>query len=114
ANGNKSLRELAMFWEEPMRKPSIVGEVRTRLLRAGFSRAYANRAAHELQEHWNEIIDESLRNGLTEWEAEREASMRLGSPAQLAQEFSDRLQKSSWLGRHPSLGFGALALTLTW
>src|SRR4051812_9609266 len=113
SNGNRSPPASAMFWEEPMRKISIASELHTRLLRAGFSRCYADRAARELREHWQELIDEGLRNGLNEVEAQREAWARIGSTEQLAKEFSARMQNSSWLGRHPSLGFGVLALTLT-
>jgi hypothetical protein len=96
-----------------MRNTPIASKVRKRLLRAGFSRTYANRAARELQEHWEELVDEGLRNGLSELDAQHEASARVGSTEKLAQEFAERLQNSSWLARHPSLGFGLLALTLT-
>ena len=96
-----------------MRNSSLPAEVRTRLLRAGFSRAYANRAARELHEHWSEIVDEGLASGLTQIQAEQEASNRLGPSGPLAAEFIARLQKSFWLGRNPTFAFGMLALTLT-
>ena len=96
-----------------MRNTSMTSEVRRRLLRHGFSRSYANRARQELQEHSEELIEEGLRNGLSEIDAEREALARLGSIDELTKEFCARMQNSSWLGRHPSLGFGLLALTLT-
>ena len=96
-----------------MRKSPLTAEVRTRLLRAGFARTYANRTARELNEHWREMVDEGVRGGLTQLDAEREASNRLGSPEELAKEFVARLQGSSWLGRYPTFGFAALALSLT-
>jgi len=96
-----------------MRKRSIALEIRRHLLRAGFSRRYANRSARELQEHWNEIIDECLRNGFSDSEAKNEAAIRLGSADVLAKEFAARMQRSSWLGRHPVIGFSVLALALT-
>jgi hypothetical protein len=96
-----------------MPKTSLITEVRNRLLRAGFSSTYANRAARELHEHCAEIIDEGLRLGLTQAEAEREAFNRLGSSEALADEFIVRLQSSSWLGRYPTIGFAVLALALT-
>lgn len=102
-----------MFWEAPMRKTSLITEVRNRLLRAGFASTYVNRAAQELHEHWSEIVDEGVRAGLTQAESEREASNRLGPSESLADEFIIRLQRSSWLGRYPTLGFAALALALT-
>jgi hypothetical protein len=96
-----------------MRKASIVSEIRSRLLRAGFSRVYANRAARELQEHWDEIVDECLRDGLCECAAQSEAAARLGSADPLAKEFTTRMERSSWLGRHAVIGFSGLALALT-
>jgi hypothetical protein len=96
-----------------MRKPSIGAEIRSRLLRAGFGRVYANRAARELQEHWDEIVEECLRSGIPERDAQKEAANRLGSPDDLANEYTARMQGSSWLGRHPVLGFSVLALALT-
>jgi hypothetical protein len=96
-----------------MRKPSPVAEIRTHLLRAGFSRKHATRTARELQEHWDELVDEGVRLGLSEADAQREATLRLGSPETLATEFSTRLQQSTFLGRHPIFSFGMLALTLT-
>ena len=96
-----------------MRKPSIGAEIRRHLLRHGFSRTYANRAARELQEHWDEIIDECLRNGFSESDAQKQAAIRLGSADVLAKEFAARMQRSSWLGRHPAIGFSVLALAIT-
>ena len=96
-----------------MRNPSIGAEIRRHLLRAGFSWRYANRAARELQEHWDEIINECLRNGFSESDAQNEAATRLGSPDDLAKEFTARMQRSSWLGQHPVIGFSVLALVLT-
>src|SRR5437868_10492256 len=95
------------------RKSSVAIEVRKRLLRAGMSRAYAMRSAQELQDHWLDMIDEEMRSGLTEREAESEATARLGSGETLAAEFSARMRESSWLGRNPSFGFAMLALVLT-
>jgi hypothetical protein len=96
-----------------MRKAAIASEVQRRLLQHGFSRSYAQRAARELQEHWEELIEEGLRNGLSQMEAQREALARMGPTEELAKEFCARMQNSSWLGRYPSLGFGLMALTLT-
>lgn len=96
-----------------MLKLSQAIELRKRLLRAGFARAYANRAALELQEHWEDMVEEGARAGLNKDEAKREASTRVGSPEALTSQFVARLEKSSWLGRYPTLGFALLALMLT-
>src|SRR5688500_1050397 len=96
-----------------MRKPSPASEIRSRLVRAVFSRKHATRTARELPEHWDELVDEGIRLGLTASDAQREATLRLGSPDQLATEFTARLQQSTFLGRHPTFSFGMLAITLT-
>jgi hypothetical protein len=69
--------------------------------------------ARELQEHWTESFSEGLRTGLSETDAAAEASKRLGSAEDLAEEFSTRMQRSTWLARNPTLGFSALGLVLT-
>jgi hypothetical protein len=96
-----------------MRNPSFSNDVRKRLLRAGFDRSYAERAARELQDHWDDLIDEGIRSGLSEREAITEAANRFGSADDLAREISTRMQHSSWLGRNPTFAFGMLAITLT-
>ena len=96
-----------------MRSINLITEVRKRLLRAGFARAYADRAARELHEHWNDILQEGIRNGLDETEAAVEAAARLGSAKDLADELSERMQQTSWLSRNPTSGFAVLALALT-
>jgi len=97
-----------------MRKPSIADTVRKRLLREGFSRGYANRAARELTEHWHDLVDESLRQGHSIAEAEAYATSQLGATEPLGQEFATRLRNSSWLGRNPTAGFTILAIVTTY
>src|SRR5688572_24957535 len=101
-----------MSWEDRMRKDRITlsGEVRRRLLREGFSRTYANRTARELQEHWEEIVEERVADGVSEGEAIEEASRRLGSAETIAEELCLRMRDSSWLGRNPTFGFLMVAL----
>lgn len=102
-----------MFWEAFMRKSSTPLEVRKRLLRHGFGRAYADRTARELEDHWDEVIGSLLAAGMSLDEAETEAVRRLGSAKALADELTLRMRQSSWLGRYPTLAFAMIALTLT-
>lgn len=98
-----------------MPKPALdtVAEVRRRLLRKGFARSYANRTAAELREHWEDLVDEAIRQGLNRQEAAAQANERLGESAALAEELSASMQSSSWFGRFPTLGFAWLVLTTT-
>jgi hypothetical protein len=96
-----------------MHKPDIVADVRRRLLRKGFARPYANRAARELEDHWVDLVEENLRQGLTRPEAEAQANAHIGDPRELAEDFSERMRRTSWLGRHPSVAFTLLAIFAT-
>lgn len=99
-----------------MRDSNPIAEVRCRLLFHGFDRYYAARVAQELEGHRLDLIDEGLRQGLPQAEAETRAEAALGGAETLAREFAARLHTSAWLGRHPTLGFGILALfgTVLW
>lgn len=96
-----------------MHNSSTPGEVRRRLLRKGFDRAYAERAAHELTEHWQDLVAEFQRQGLSPADAEREAHMRLGQPSEIADDLFERMQAASFLARHPTSSFAMVALMLT-
>src|SRR5688572_1038127 len=97
-----------------MRKESISCEVRRGLLRAGFGRDYADRTARELREHWEDLVEESIRQGLSRSEAEAQATSQLGGAQELSAQLTTRLPRTSWLGRNPTIGFTALALFTTY
>jgi len=96
-----------------MRELNLIEEVRTRLVRKGFSRRYAGRATEELWDHYCELIAEVERQGKMRADAKRDAAARLGDATELADEIFERLRATSWLGRNPSISFGMLALMLT-
>ncbi len=99
-----------------MRKTEVGASVRRGLLKQGFGRTYVNRVARELEEHWVDLVNEGLRQGLAQSEAETHATNCLGTAEPLIEEFTARMQRSSWLGRHPAPGFALLALiaTIVW
>jgi hypothetical protein len=96
-----------------MHKPDVVADVRRRLLRNGFAHRYANGVARELEDHWVDLVEENLRQGHTRVEAEAQANAHLGDARVLAEDFSARMRQTSWLGRHPALGFSLLAIFAT-
>lgn len=96
-----------------MRKTKIGSRVRRGLLKSGFDRNYADRIARELDEHWLDLFNEGLRHGLPESEAEARATDSIGTAEPLIEEFTARMQRCSWLGRHPVPGFALLALVAT-
>src|SRR5689334_12282895 len=92
----------------------IAAEVRRRLLNEGFGRTYASRAARELCEHWEDLVDESIRQRLSRAEGEKHANLHLRSSQQVGDQLAARLRETSWLGRNPTVGFAALALFTTY
>ena len=99
-----------------MREPEFLMQVWRGLLRQGFGRRYAARAAAELEEHRLDLVEEGLRQGLVQSEAESRANAEVGDANCLVREFTVRLRQSTWLGRHPIAGFAAIGIlgTLLW
>ncbi len=99
-----------------MRKAEIGSSVRRGLLKRGFDRNYVKRIELELEEHWLDLVSEGLRQGLPASEAEARATKIIGVAEPLIAEFAARMERSSWLGRHPAVGFPlvALAATIFW
>src|SRR3954465_7707971 len=96
-----------------MHKPDVVADVRRRLLRKGFARRYADRAARELEDHWVDLVEEGLRQSLSRPEAEAQANAHIGDAPSLAEDFAARMRRTSWLGRHPAVGFTLVAIFAT-
>lgn len=99
-----------------MPKLDLISDVRRRLLRKGLGRAYVNRTASELREHWLDLVDEGQRQGLSRMDAKARADERLGTAERLSEELCARMQSVSWLSRHPLAAFTGLTLlaTLIW
>src|SRR5688500_16492626 len=96
-----------------MHNPPIADAIRRRLLNEGFARAYADRTARELREHWEDLVEESIRQGLTRSEAEAQANLQLGVARQIGDQLATRLRETSWLGRYPTAAFAGLAVVAT-
>ena len=95
-----------------MRKPSCSMVVHRRLARHGMPRERIERLTNELAEHWEDLRDEGMEEGLSEEEAEARADLRLGHPEHLAAKLIAGFRRNSWLGRHPILGLCVVPLFL--
>lgn len=93
-----------------MRDSIVIAQFEKRLVQMGcpLSRVRAN--VQELAEHYEDLKQAAMEEGLSEKEAEARASEQLGNPILLAENAVALLQQSSWWGRHPIVGFCVLPL----
>lgn len=94
-------------------REEIFAAFRRRLIREGAPRSYADRATRELREHWEDLLAEAERQGLTGAEAEADATRRLGESEALAAELFEARRSASVLARFPTLSFSVLAIVTT-
>ncbi|MHB8519890.1 MAG: hypothetical protein ACYDH9_03940 [Limisphaerales bacterium] len=84
---------------------------RAGLLRRGFARPYVDRIAGELEEHWQDLREETLVDETQENSAATAAATdRLGSLEAVASELILRLRSANWFGRHRITAFGCFPL----
>jgi hypothetical protein len=86
----------------------VIAQFERRLVQMGCSSRRLAENVHELAEHYEDLKQAALEEGLSEKEAEAQASARLGNPILLAENAVNLLRQSSWWGRHPLLGFVVL------
>ena len=79
--------------------------LRERLLRAGIAAAHANRAAPELQSHFQQLVDAALNRGASLDEARIEAHVLLGPDEDIVQRFVSQPELRSWASRRAGLLF---------
>jgi hypothetical protein len=88
-----------------MPEPAALQSLARKLLLRGLPQAYVRRAIGELAEHWEDLKGEALDAGLSLSEAEARATRDLGDAETLAATLAAKMQRGSWFGRHPILGF---------
>ena len=88
-----------------MHKPSAVLQLERRLADLGCPARERERRARELAEHYQDLKQASLEEGLSEAAAEARANELLGEPVSLAEQLAGVLRQSSWWGRHRIIGF---------
>jgi hypothetical protein len=88
----------------------VIAQFERRLIEMGCPARRLAEYVHELGEHYEDLKQAALEEGLPEKEAEAQARELLGDPVFLAETAVAILRQSSWWGRHPVLGFCVLPI----
>lgn len=97
--------------------PTLLHELRERLLRAGIAPRHIRRYLAELSDHLADLLAEQEHSGLSRTDAETAALARLGSVDQVARAMTDQPAMQSWSSRAPwaTLGFApVIAVAAAW
>lgn len=93
-----------------MHEPLVIAQFERRLIQMGCPARRIAENIRELREHYDDLKQAGLDEGLPEKEAEKFACESLGHPVQLAENVVLLWRQSSWWGRHPFVGFCLLPL----
>lgn len=85
-------------------------ELREALLRAGVGKRHVRRAVLEIENHFQQLIDEECGRGASDHDARIEAHRRLGTNLVLVQRYTARPELHTWSRRWPSIWFMLLPL----
>jgi hypothetical protein len=88
-----------------MRNLTAMAPLERRLAELGWSAAQLRASVRELDEHYDDLLQEALEEGLPRADAEARATRQLGKPEDLAAQLSAVLRQSTWWGRHPVITF---------
>jgi hypothetical protein len=88
-----------------MRDSIVIAQFERRLVELGCPSRRMREKVGELAEHYEDLKQAAIEDGLPEKEAEARASAQLGDPMSLAENTVMLLRQSSWWGRHPFIGF---------
>lgn len=76
-----------------------------RLIELGCPACYMQRSVAELAEHFEDLTEARVEDGLEATSAHARASEQLGDPGILAERLVASYRQASWWGRHPVVGF---------
>lgn len=79
------------------------GGLQGHLLRSGLSPRHVRRTITELDEHFDDLVDEAVANGAGVQAAERRALQDLGDLHQIAAVIDERPELRSWAFHHPRI-----------
>ncbi|HTA29746.1 MAG TPA: hypothetical protein VK731_04645, partial [Candidatus Cybelea sp.] len=97
-----------------MHEAVAIGQFERRLVELGCPPARLREKVRELAEHYDDLKEAAMGEGLTEAEAGARAEAQLGDSVLLAENTVAMLRQASWWGRHPVLGFCFLPLLAFW
>src|SRR5260370_1894660 len=76
-----------------------------RLVELGCPAHYSQRSVAELAEHFEDLTQVRIEEGLEPATARTRASEELGEPTMIAERLVASFRRASWWGRHPIIGF---------
>jgi hypothetical protein len=80
--------------------PDFIEALRRRLVELGCPLKQVRRLIREVGDHWEDLKQAAMAEGLSGADAETRANASLGDPLVLAEELMTALRRSSWWGRH--------------
>src|SRR4051794_20729841 len=87
----------------------LIEKFQRRMLELGCSRQSTRRAATELREHYEDLVQVAIHEGIPESLAKERAATLLGEPLALAERAAEAVRHGSWCGRHPVITCCVLA-----
>jgi PDZ domain-containing protein len=82
-----------------MRKSEMLRVFGQRLIRLGFAQREVRRRVSEMADHWEDLKEAALNDGLLEPEADDRAARQLGDPIAVADGLAKAVRQSCWYGR---------------
>src|SRR5262245_29922509 len=92
-----------------MPKADVIERFQRRMIELGCPGKRIRRVTQELADHYEDLKQAAIGDGLADEAAKERAEALLGEPTALAERAAAALRHSSWWGRHRVLGFGFLA-----
>jgi hypothetical protein len=88
-----------------MHKSRAIRAFERRLFELGCPARYSQRSVAEFAEHFEDLVDARIEEGLEPEIAAARASKELGEPTLLAERLVVSFRQASWWGHHPVIGF---------
>ncbi|MCH7834112.1 MAG: hypothetical protein IH911_03430 [Proteobacteria bacterium] len=79
------------------------GSLQAQLLRSGLSPRHVRRTITELDEHFDDLVDEAVANGACVYASEQQALQDLGDVHRIAAVIGERPELRSWAFHHPRI-----------
>src|SRR6476659_7109200 len=87
----------------------LLEKFQRRMLELGCTRRRTRRSAAELADHFDDLVQAAIANGLPQPLADEQAAGLLGEPLVLAERAAEAARHDTWCGRHPVFACGILA-----